>query len=109
MSDYSELGARLAAYVTARTPDQINFCVESVTVAAALVNEIAFPEGPRPIPEEVLERAYIMVGAELFNQKDTKNGVSQFAAADGGAIRVARDPLIPARAILAPWLVGGFA
>jgi hypothetical protein len=57
----------------------------------------------------IIDRAIKEVGAELYNRRDTKNGLSQFASTDGAAIRVARDPMIPGRAILAGIVGGGFA
>lgn len=71
-----------------------------------------FTESPQVvIPPSVLDRAYLEVAAELFHRKSTRNGVAQFATADTMApIRINRDPLSPARPILAPYLLrGGFA
>ena len=64
---------------------------------------------PWPIPADARGRAILEVGAELYHRKNTKNGISQFASTDGSAIRVARDPLIPAYPIWRPFIPGGFA
>lgn len=61
------------------------------------------------VPDEVTDRAVLEVGSELFHRKNAPNGVAQFATMDGAPIRVARDPMVAARPILAPYLGGGFA
>lgn len=61
------------------------------------------------VPAEIIQRATIEVGSELYNRRSAPNGISQFTSADGGAIRVARDPMVAARPMLSPFLPGGFA
>jgi hypothetical protein len=46
------------------------------------------------IPANVLKRAYLEVGSELFHRRSAPMGVSQYATYDGTPIRIARDPLI---------------
>lgn len=58
-------------------------------------------------PVAVVDRATLAVGAELFNQRNTKNGIAQFAALDEQPVRVARDPMVAAYPLLAPWVVFG--
>lgn len=59
-------------------------------------------------PATVVDRAAIAVAAEIWNQKKAPNGISQFAAYDGvNPIRVARDPMVAAYPLLAPWVVMG--
>lgn len=61
------------------------------------------------VPTEVLERAYIEAGAELFYRKSSPQGISQYAAVDGAAIRTRRDPLEAVRPLYMNFLPGGFA
>lgn len=62
------------------------------------------------VPEPVLDRATLEVGSELFHRRQAPNGIAQFASPDGGqGVRVARDPMVAARPILAPFLPLGFA
>lgn len=62
------------------------------------------------VPEPVLDRATLEVGSELFHRRQAPNGIAQFASPDGGqAVRVARDPMVAARPILAPFMPLGFA
>lgn len=61
------------------------------------------------VPFDVLDRAILEVGAELFHRKNTKNAVAQFATPDGSPVRIARDPMVAAYPLLRPWIGGGFA
>lgn len=61
--------------------------------------------GAATVDGDVLTRAYIECGSELFHRRNAPNGVAQFATLDGGsAIRVARDPMVGAYPILTPWV-----
>jgi hypothetical protein len=46
------------------------------------------------IPPQVLRRAYMEVGSELYHRRNAPMGISQYASYDGSPIRIARDPLI---------------
>lgn len=61
------------------------------------------------VPVAALQRAYIEVGSELYNRRAAPNGISQFAAADGSALRIARDPMVAAEPILRAFLPLGIA
>ena len=65
--------------------------------------------GTAEVPEVILDRAIIEVASELYNRQSAPNGISQFSAPDGSAIRVARDPMVAAYPILSPYLGLGFA
>ncbi|RZU66753.1 hypothetical protein EV379_3119 [Microterricola gilva] len=65
--------------------------------------------GTATVPTPILERAQIEVGSELYNRRSAPNGISQFSAPDGSAIRVARDPMVAAYPILQPYLPLGLA
>ena len=73
--------------------------------AVALVNAYA---GGYDVPTPVLNRAYIECGSELFHRRSAPMGVSQFASADGTAVRVARDPLLGVYPLIRPYVgLGG--
>lgn len=101
------LAERLQAYVTpgATTVSgaDVEFIAECLAQATELV-EIACGEALDRVPPTVLDRAIIEAGSELYNRRSAPNGISQFAAADGSAIRVARDPMVAARPLLQPYL-----
>lgn len=61
------------------------------------------------VPVVIKDRAVLEVGAELYHRQATKNGIAQFATTDGAPVRVARDPMVAARPILAPYLGLGIA
>ena len=68
--------------------------------AIALVTTFA---GSSNVPSAVLTRCYIECGSELFHRRSAPMGVSQFASADGTAVRVARDPLLGVYPLLRPY------
>jgi len=72
-------------------------------VAEALVSAHV---GTATVPETVLDRAVLEVASELFHRRNAPSGISQFGAADGSVVRVARDPMVAAYPLLAPWVVG---
>ncbi len=105
-----ELEERLEAYVTAgasfTTADDGDYITACVMEAMELVDHEI---GTAPVPDPVVDRAVIEVGSELYNRRSAPNGISQFASPDGGAVRIARDPMVGARPLLAPFLGLGFA
>lgn len=106
---------QLRDYVGARAGDET--VATSWSTATELVRAFLTGHGvdlgadPPTIPAEVTTRAILEVGAELYHRKNTKNGFSQFATGETlSPLRIARDPLVAARPILAPYLTtGGFA
>lgn len=104
-----QLIERLIGYVTPGARNVVadrDFTGQCVDEALALVNRAC---GDHDVPAEIRERAVIEAGSELFHRRQAPNGISQFAAPDGSAQRVARDPMNAARAILQPYLPLGFA
>lgn len=98
--------ADLTAYVGA-SPSDVAFVGECVETAEALV---AAYVGAAEVPAVIRDRAVMEVGSELFHRRQAPNGIAQFATADGmPGVRVARDPMVSARPILAPFLPLGFA
>lgn len=91
----------LLAYVGADA-SETTFVTSCWSQAQVLIEEYV---GSAIVPDEVLDRATLEVGSELFHRRNAPNGVTQFAAFDGAAIRVARDPMIGAYSLLAKWVV----
>lgn len=107
-----ELVAALTAYVTPGVYSSggadgafITACADEAT--ALVSREI----GSAVVPADIVLRAQVECGSELFQRRSAPQGVTQFAApgGDGTAVRVSRDPMSGARLILRPWLPGGFA
>lgn len=93
--------ADLQEYVRAADGD-LDFVTDCYDEATALVETHIGSDAE--VPEVVRDRAILEVGAELFHRRSTKNGVAQFATGDGQPVRVARDPMVAARPILAPYV-----
>lgn len=97
----ADLPARLAAYAgDVPVDDYLRSCVDE---ARTLVGSQI---GGATIPDEVHARAVLEVAAELYHRRSAPNGIKSFAdGLDGAsAIRVARDALVAARPLLAPYL-----
>ncbi|UGS26594.1 hypothetical protein K8F61_18590 [Microbacterium resistens] len=109
----AELVAELTAYVTpgvhnaASTSDDEAFIERCVVEALALVGQLI--GAATTVPDGIRNRAVIEAGSELYHRRMAPNGISQYAAPDGGQLRVARDPMVTARIILGPFLPLGFA
>lgn len=96
----------LSEYVGASSTDA-DFVAECWATATSL---IARHVGIAEVPAGIIARATLEVGSELFHRRQAPNGIAQFATPDGGAaIRVARDPMVGARPLLAPFLPLGIA
>ena len=65
--------------------------------AENLVNNFADADD---VPSDLMDRAYIECGSELFHRRSAPNGISQFTAFDGSPMRIARDPMTPVYPIL---------
>jgi len=108
----AELIAALTAYVTPGASSVSSadapFIEACADEAVALVNGFLGTD-VELVPASVLNLAYIQVGSELFNRRKAPNGIAQFSALDGSAIRVARDPMVAAYPLLRPFMRGGFA
>ena len=96
----------LSTYVGAGAADA-DFVAACEAEATALVGAYV---GTAGVPSEVLSRAVLEVGSELFHRRSVPNGVAQFGTLDGAApLRVARDPMVGAYPLLARYVGGGFA
>lgn len=67
--------------------------------------------GTALVPESVVDRAVLEVGADLYHRKAARSGLVQFGGgAEAPAVhRIPLDPLRAAHPILRPYLEGGFA
>jgi hypothetical protein len=96
----------LKAYVGAPASDDafVNDCWSEAT---ALVVKFV---GTATVNADILQRAKIECGSELYHRRSAPNGIAQFATLDGGsAVRVARDPMIAAYPLLVPYVGQGIA
>lgn len=98
--------ADLQSYVQSTDDSDTAFVTACWDEAAILVTHHI---GAATVPVSVLDRACLEVGSELYHRRSAPNGVAQFAAIDGSAIRVARDPMVGAYPLLTPYVGLGFA
>jgi hypothetical protein len=96
----------LKAYVGAPASDDA-FVADCWTEASALVAKFV---GTATVNADVLNRAKIECGSELYHRRSAPNGIAQFATLDGSSsVRVARDPMIAAAPLLVAWVGQGIA
>lgn len=95
----------LKSHVGASDEDNL-FCQWCEEEAEELVTKYV---GTVEVPDAILSLAIVEVGSEIYHRRSAPNGIAQFAAFDGSIIRVARDPMVAAYAILKPYLPLGFA
>lgn len=95
----------LKAYVNA-SEDDMTFVESCFVTATQLVDSYV---GSANVPVDVIERAYLEVGSELFHRRQAPNGVAQFTTLDGSAIRIARDPMVGAYPLLRKYVGWGIA
>lgn len=93
---------RLAHYVGGVPPtDYLEACAAEAT---ALVDR-HLGAARDQVPTTVRDRAVLEVAAELYHRKSAPNGIKNYTDMDGtAAVRVARDALVAARPLLAPYL-----
>lgn len=97
----------LQAYVNATSASDADFVADCWSQADALVNAYI---GEHEVPDNVLKRACLEVGAELFHRRQAPGGITQFATIDGPSpVRMARDPMLGAYPLLDRFLPGGLA
>lgn len=100
-------GADLRSYVNSSQPADEEFLAMCWTEAETLVETYV---GESYVPGEILHRATLEVGAELFHRRQAPGGITQFATVDGTApVRMARDPMAGAYPLLDRFVAGGFA
>lgn len=86
----------LKSYVGA--PDTDDAFVESCyDEASSMVSAFI---GNAFVPANIISRATLEVGSELYHRRSAPNGIAQFSTFDGSPIRVARDPMIGAYPLL---------
>lgn len=105
MSTNEEMAARLAAEMNIAPSDALT---SDVAAADALCAAYIDGHADRFTTEQaraLYERAVLKAAAELYEQRKAPNGVRNFADMDGSTvIRVARDPMVAARPLLAALL-----
>lgn len=105
--DATIVGQRLAPFIglgAVQDPPKTLFVNECAAEAVDLIEHYIGPA--RGIPDSVLTRAALEVAADLYHRRTARNGIAGFDESEIGSspMRINRDPLAPARPILAPFL-----
>jgi len=98
----------LAEYVQAVSDVDKRLAADSAEEAEALVDQRIGKTATerKTVPAAVRRRAILEVGSDLYYRKSSRSGVAGFESADVQPIRLARDPMLTAAAILRPYLRG---
>ncbi len=97
----------LAWYVNAIGEDQ-PFAAESETVARQMVTDfIGGENNPFGVPDVVVARAVLEVGADLYYRKASRNGTVTIGGVEPQMFRINRDPMAAAYPLLRRYLVMG--
>lgn len=105
--DVTTVRRKLNAGVTVSNDD----IQAAINVAQALVSKAI---GEADVPGSVVDRAVTLVAIEQVNQEQAPNGVlnQQWESGAGEIssvpVRISRDPMKAAEALLAPWISGRF-
>lgn len=88
--------------------DDAPFAKESAEVAQQMVEDfIGGVQNPFGVPEEVVARAVLEVGADLYYRKASRNGVVTMEGVEPQMFRLHRDPMAAAYPLLRRYLVMG--
>ncbi|SDQ11080.1 phage gp6-like head-tail connector protein [Microbacterium sp. cf332] len=99
--------ADLKAYLDIESTKDDPFIGACAATADALLGAYV---GDAVVPEVILERAALEVGAELFIRRATRGAnAGQIGTLEGPTFRTARDPLTGVYAMLAPFVGPGVA
>lgn len=93
-------------YVQAVTADAA-FAKESEEVATQMVTDFIGAGNPFKVPEKVVARAVLEVGADLYYRKASRNGVVTMEGVEPQMFRLNRDPMAAAYPLLRRYLVMG--
>ncbi len=97
----------LTWYVNAIDADQ-PFAATSETVARQMVTDfIGGENNPFGVPETVVARAVLEVGADLYYRKASRNGTVTIGGVEPQMFRINRDPMAAAYPMLRRYLVMG--
>lgn len=106
MADTTPASTDLDWYVEAIAEDA-EFAATCAHEATQLVNDFIGKGNEGAVPDPVLARAVLEVGADLYYRKASRNGVVGFEGLEAQPFRLNRDPMAAAYPLLRPYLVMG--
>ncbi len=110
MPDVEPTPANLAEYVQAVSTEDIAHAESCTAEAAVLVQHAIGQDNPFSVPDEIIARCELEVGAELYYRKRTRHGISSFDGVEGAMpLRISRDPMTAAWPLLRQFIPFGLA
>lgn len=102
MATLPDTTAALAGYVHASPTDA--YVIQCATEATAMVAHRVDTVPTGTVPAPVVARAVLEVGKELFDRRQSRNGIAGLDNNDFAPMRIARDPMRAAMPYLADYL-----
>lgn len=106
MPDTTPATTDLAWYVDAIGADA-EYAAASKEVARQMIEDFIGQGNPYGVPQSVVARAVLEVGADLYYRKASRNGVVTLQGVDPQLFRLNRDPMVAAYPLLRRYLVMG--
>lgn len=106
MADTTPATTDLAWYVEAINED-VEYAADSNRTAVQMVGDLVGANNPHKVPETVVARAVLEVGADLYYRKASRNGIVGLEGIAPQPQRINRDPLAAAYPLLRHYLVMG--
>lgn len=106
MADTTPDTTDLAWYVEALGEDK-PYAEDSKRTAVQMVGDLVGENNPHKVPETVVARAVLEVGADLYYRKASRNGIVGLEGIAPQPQRINRDPLAAAYPLLRHYLVMG--
>lgn len=98
----------LLKYVGSNDSEYAQQCVNEATTLVYQFVESSTGSGwdGNTPPSNIVDRAILETGSELFHRKNAPSGIQQFATTDGVPVRLNRDPMTQSYPLLMKWVVG---
>lgn len=104
-ADKDPLEERFGAEMQVATEEDRQAARDALAESRALVAHY-LGSNANDCPEVVQNRAVIECAGELYQRRAARNGVMIFGGDDVQTVRVARDPMVAARPMLRPYILG---
>lgn len=100
--------SRSVAWFVNAIGEDAEFALESESQAQTMIHDfIGGKKNPFDVPGEIIERAILEVGADLYYRRASRNGIVQLDGVEPQIFRLHRDPLSAAYPLLRRYLAMG--
>ena len=106
MAESAARSVDLAGFVHAIGAEDLALVDSSKAEATELVENFigGLPANPFNVPDTIIDRAVLEVGADLFYRQQTRNGIAGFDGATMAPARINRDPMAAAYPLLRQYI-----